>query len=52
MVIEEPIDTGAKCVCGKWMIVEHTCPYSEELHGDKEPCKCCSYCEYQCCMDI
>jgi len=31
----------------------HTCPFSEEIHGDCESqCNCCSDCEYGCAMDI
>ena len=31
----------------------HTCPYSEDIHNDKETlCTCCEKCAHECCMDI
>ena len=31
----------------------HTCPYAEEIHGDRETlCECCEECEKQCAWDI
>lgn len=30
----------------------HTCPYSEEIHNNTEPCNCCEICERECAMDI
>lgn len=30
----------------------HTCPFGEELRGDKTLCTCCESCEYGCAMDI
>ena len=41
------------CKCGDTSIEEHTCPFSEEIHGDSETlCNCCDECTYQCAMDI
>jgi len=32
---------------------EHSCPYAEEINGDRDSlCDCCSDCEHECCMDI
>ena len=43
----------SKCKCGDPSIEEHTCPFSEEIHGDSETmCNCCDECTYQCAMDI
>ena len=40
--------------CGNLKTLElHSCPFSEEIHGDPEPhCQCCSDCEHECAMDI
>jgi hypothetical protein len=33
--------------------LKHTCPYAEEICGDRETlCNCCDDCTYQCAMDI
>jgi len=32
---------------------DHTCPFSEEIHGDCETtCNCCDDCQHECAMDI
>lgn len=32
---------------------DHTCPFAEEIHGDKDfLCDCCVDCEHECAMDI
>jgi hypothetical protein len=32
---------------------KHTCPYAEEIGGDRESlCNCCDDCSYQCAMDV
>ena len=47
------VDDGSKCVCGSDGLEEHSCPFSEEIHGDYDSvCNCCSYCTHQCAMDI
>jgi hypothetical protein len=31
----------------------HSCPYSEDVNGDRDAlCQCCSDCEHECAMDI
>ena len=31
----------------------HSCPFTEEIDNDDEPCcNCCENCEYECMMDI
>ena len=50
---EAIIDDGSQCVCGKIEIEEHTCPFNEEICCDfHNLCSCCSYCTYQCALDI
>lgn len=32
---------------------DHTCPYSEEINGDRiSMCNCCNVCAHECAMDI
>lgn len=34
-------------------VEDHSCPYSEEIHGDYDSlCNCCEDCERQCAIDI
>ncbi len=42
------------CKCGKNPEeASHTCPYSEDIHGDSESmCNCCDSCRHECAMDI
>jgi hypothetical protein len=53
-LVESPQeDSRPHCKCGDPSIEEHTCPFSEEIHGDSESmCNCCDECTYQCAMDI
>ena len=30
----------------------HTCPFAEEIYGDKTLCNCCDVCENACCQSI
>jgi len=30
----------------------HTCPFAEEIYGDKQLCNCCQECTNRCCEDI
>lgn len=47
-------DQVVLCQCGQGEAQEpHTCPYAEEIAGDRDTlCTCCSACETQCCQDI
>lgn len=47
-------DLDSKCKnCSNNGTSEHTCPFSEEIHGDdKTMCNCCSNCTHECAMDI
>jgi len=40
--------------CGKKPAQEdHTCPFAEDIHGDKDfVCDCCADCEHECAMDV
>ena len=43
------------CKCGrnKKTPYLHSCPYSEDMHGDyTEHCTCCGECQHNCAMDI
>jgi len=41
------------CTCETEIIKPHNCPFQEDVNGDCETkCKCCEYCEEQCCDDI
>ncbi len=47
------IDDSSQCVCGKIEIEEHTCPFLEDIYGDYHRlCTCCTYCTYQCSLNI
>ncbi len=37
--------------CGTKRIALHTCPYKEEIHNNKEKCRCCSECIHDCHLD-
>ncbi len=43
-----------KCTCGDDKNEPlQPCPYNEEINNNNDlVCNCCSYCTYQCCMDI
>lgn len=41
-----------RCTCREQTHEEHMCPSAEEIHSCNDLCNCCSYCEYQCAMDI
>lgn len=36
------------------VVVNHSCPYAEEINDNYDPsfCNCCKECRRQCCMDI
>jgi hypothetical protein len=41
------------CTCENESHDNHTCPFQSEIYDNSEfVCKCCSYCEHQCSMDV
>jgi hypothetical protein len=41
------------CTCDVYDWVEHTCPYQEEIYGNKDYlCICCPYCTQECFWNI
>ena len=47
---KESID---ECSCGREAVVQHSCPYQEEINEDISTlCNCCKECTQQCAWDI
>ena len=47
---EEPQIEEDQCTCDTEEHEEHSCPFSEDVHGEEKTCRCCPHC-YEDCVD-